>query len=156
MIIRRASVADLNGINKLLYEVLNVHRACRPDLFKANAKKYTDKELKAIIKDYNRPVFVAAGEHGEVLGYAFCVFQRHKDSAILQDRTTLYVDDLCVDENARGQKTGSRLLEHVFAFAKAEKCYNVTLNVWNGNDGALSFYQKFNLTPQKTTLEKIL
>ena len=156
MIIRRAAISDIDGINKLLYKVLNVHHECRPDLFKPNAKKYTDGELKRIIIDYNRPIFVAVGQNGEVSGYAFCVFQRHNDSGILQDKTTLYIDDLCVDEAVRGQHVGTNLLEHVYAFAKAEKCYNVTLHVWNGNDGALKFYQKSGLTPQKITLEKIL
>ena len=50
MKIRRASQSDINGINKLLNQVLMVHYHGRPDLFKANVKKYTDDELALIDK----------------------------------------------------------------------------------------------------------
>ena len=60
--IRRATVADMDGINKLLHQVLMVHHNGRPDLFKPNAKKYTDDELTAIISDDTRPIFVAVDE----------------------------------------------------------------------------------------------
>ena len=57
MKIRRAKECDIDGINSLLCQVLTVHHNGRPDLFKANAKKYTDEELKAILKDDARPIF---------------------------------------------------------------------------------------------------
>ncbi|MBQ8184960.1 MAG: GNAT family N-acetyltransferase, partial [Lachnospiraceae bacterium] len=73
MNIRRAETKDMEGINRLLHQVLMVHHNGRPDLFKANAKKYTDAELAEIIADNARPIFVGTDEAGEVLGYAFCV-----------------------------------------------------------------------------------
>ena len=42
MIIRRAKETDMNGLNKLLMQVLMVHHNGRPEIFKPNAKKYTD------------------------------------------------------------------------------------------------------------------
>ena len=53
MVIRRATNEDIEGLNKLLLQVLMVHHNGRPDLFKANTKKYTDEELVAIIADDN-------------------------------------------------------------------------------------------------------
>ena len=49
MQIRRAKETDMDGLNKLLMQVLMVHHNGRPDLFKPNAKKYTDEELTEII-----------------------------------------------------------------------------------------------------------
>lgn len=69
---------------------------------------------------------------------------------------TLYIDDLCVDERARGSHVGSALLQYAEGFARSAGCYNVTLNVWEGNDTALRFYEDRGLTKQKTGLEKIL
>ena len=43
---------------------------------------------------------------GEVCGYVFCIFRSHPADNILTDVKTLYLDDLCVDENARGQGVG--------------------------------------------------
>lgn len=155
MNIRRAASADLDGINRLLMQVLEVHHKSRPDLFKGNTKKYNDDELLNIIADDNRPIFVAT-DGSRILGYAFCIFQQHINNNILTDIKTLYIDDLCVDENARGTHIGSRLYEYVLDFARKEGCYNVTLNVWTCNQGALKFYQKMGLNPQKIGMEKIL
>lgn len=156
MNIRRAVKTDMNGINKLLQQVLMVHHNGRPDLFKSNAKKYTDDELAGIIEDDSRPIFVAVDEQNEVMGYAFCVFIQHIDNNILTDIRTLYIDDLCVDEEIRGQHIGKQLYDYVIDFAKAQECYNLTLNVWSCNESAMKFYEKCGLMPQKVGMEKIL
>ena len=159
MRIRRATPADMPGINKLLHQVLMVHHNGRPDLFKPNAKKYTDGELAQIIGDDKTPIFVAVEENaptGEILGYAFCIFQQHIGNNILTDVKTLYIDDLCVDENKRGLHIGKQLYEYVLVFAKQQECYNVTLNVWSCNESAMRFYEKCGLLPQKIGMEKIL
>ena len=69
---------------------------------------------------------------------------------------TLYIDDLCVDENARGKHVGSQLYEFVLKYAKNEGYYNVTLNVWADNLKALGFYEKLGLRKQKIGMEVIL
>ena len=155
MIIRRAENRDLQSLNKLLRQVLDVHHSGRGDIFKANAKKYTDDELIKIISDDQTPIFVAE-ENDEVSGYAFCIFQQHTNNNILTDIKTLYIDDLCVDKEKRGQSIGKALYEYVLDFAKQQNCYNVTLNVWACNESALKFYEKMGLKPQKIGMEKIL
>lgn len=132
-----------------------VHHNGRPDIFKSGTKKYTDEELLAIISDDTRPIFVAEDEN-EVVGYAFCMYQQYKDNNILTDIKTLYIDDLCVDENCRGKRIGKTLYEYVLEFAREQGFYNVTLNVWSCNEGALKFYEKMGLKPQKIGMEKIL
>ena len=154
--IRRAQKSDIEGINNLLNQVLMVHHNGRPDLFKANCKKYTDEELVAIIADDTKPVFAAVDEDNSVMGYAFCVFQQHVNNNILTDIKTLYIDDLCVDENIRGRHIGKSLYDYVVDFAKEKGCYNVTLNVWSLNEGAMKFYEKCGLVPQKVGMEVIL
>lgn len=156
MIIRKAKEKDRNGINKLLRQVLMVHHNGRPDLFKADVKKYTDEELLDIIKDDNSPIFVGIDEKENVMGYAFCVFQQHIGDNILTDIKTLYIDDLCVDEDLRGQHIGKQIYEYVLDFAKKNGCYNVTLNVWSCNPSAMKFYEKCGLVPYKVGMEKIL
>lgn len=156
MTIRRANENDMAGINCLLKQVLTVHHNGRPDLFKAGAKKYTDEELREILHDDGKPIFVAVDAQEEVQGYAFCVFQQHIGDNILTDIKSLYIDDLCVDENRRGQHIGRQLYEYVLDFARRSGCYNVTLNVWACNESALRFYEKCGLKPQKVGMETIL
>lgn len=156
MKIRRAKQSDLDGINRLLYQVAGVHHNGRPDLFKGNAKKYNDVQLLAIIADDERPVFVGVDEKDQVKGYAFCMFEQHKNDEVLTPIRTLYIDDLCVDENIRGQHVGSRIYNYVLDFARDSGCYHVTLNVWECNPSARKFYDAMGLVPYKTCMEKLL
>ena len=153
-VIRRAEPRDLEVVNKLLQQVLSVHHEGRPDLFRESGKKYTDEELLAIFADPDTPVFVYELD-GAVLGYAFCALQR-SGSGSLRPLTTLYIDDLCVDEQARGRHIGRALFEYVKAFAKEKGCYNVTLHVWECNPRARAFYESLGLAPQYTSMEMIV
>lgn len=153
--IRRAEEKDIPVIDKLLYQVHKVHSDARPDLFKAGAKKYTDEELNVIIKDEQTPVFVAEKE-GTVLGYAFCIHKQFIDDNNMTDVKTLYIDDLCVDEAARGGHIGRALYEYALEYAKKCGCYNLTLNVWADNENAVKFYEKIGLQVQKIGMETIL
>lgn len=156
MRIRRAEEGDIPGLNRLLRQVANVHHNGRPDLFRANSKKYTDAELSALLRDENRPVFVFVEEEGTVDGYAFCVLKQTAGDNILTDMRTLYLDDLCVEETKRRQHIGHALYEHVLRFAKEQGCHNVTLNVWSCNPSAMLFYQSLGMQPQKICMEQIL
>ena len=155
LIIRRAEERDIPALDRLLFEVHKVHSDARPDLFKAGAKKYTDAELKAILADSRTPVF-AAERDGEVVGYAFCIHKQFLNNNNMTDIKTLYIDDLCVDEAARGGHIGTALYQYVLDYAKAQGCYNVTLNVWADNVNAVRFYEKIGLRVQKIGMEKIL
>lgn len=154
--IRKAETKDLERIDDLLSQVLQVHHEARPDLFKSGARKYNDAQLEEILADETRPIFVFENEEGKVLGYAFCIVQQHLDDNILTDVKTLYIDDLCVDQNARHQKIGHQLYDCVCRYAKENGFYNVTLNVWADNTSALKFYESLDLHPQKIGMEKIL
>ncbi len=154
--IRRAEKGDIPGILRLLVQVNMVHHTLRPDLFNGPATKYTEDELKALLRDESKPVFVCADENGQVLAHCFCCFKQHIGHNILTEVKTLYIDDLCVDEAHRGQHIGKKMYEYVLAFAKASGCYNVTLNVWAGNDGAKYFYEKCGFKCQKYEMELIL
>ncbi len=156
MNIRRAVENDIERINELLLDVAALHNSGRPDIFKKSAKKYTDDELLSIIRNDKTPVFVAENDTGYVLGYVFCIYQETVESVLLHSMKTLYIDDLCVDEAARGMKIGTALYEFALEEAKRNGCYNVTLNVWHLNAGAMKFYEKCGMSPLKTVMEKIL
>ena len=149
--IRQATVADIPRLMDLLRQVNMVHHHLRPELFKPNTTKYSEQELETLLGDESKPIFVY--DDGEVLGYAFCQITQVKNDRLLQDRKSLYLDDLCVDETARGKHIGSALFEFVRDYAKSIGCHAVTLNVWAGNDAAMQFYQSKGMRPQKTGME---
>ena len=154
MTIRFAADRDIPGMIDLLQQVGEVHHQIRPDLFRAGAQKYDEAALEALLKDPNRPIFIADQE-GKVAGYCFCILQITENDPVLRDRKVLYIDDLCVDETIRGQGIATKLYEHTLEYARGLGCDAVTLNVWYGND-ALKFYEKQGLKPQKIGMEFIL
>ena len=107
----------------------------------------------AIFADPQTPVFVYE-RAGAVLGYVFCAL-RDVSSGSLKAHRTLYIDDLCVLESARGQHIGAALFDFVKAFARQAGCYNITLHVWECNPGARAFYERLGLQPQYTSMELI-
>ena len=152
--VRRAGAEDIPAILDLLVQVDMVHHKLRPDLFKGNTTKYNEEELEALICDESKPVFVY--DDGKVLGHAFCQISEVRDDKLLQDIKTLYIDDICVDEKSRGQHVGKALYEYVRDYAASIGCNNITLNVWEGNDAALSFYRNMGMRVQKTTMETFI
>lgn len=152
MEIRFAEVRDIPGMIDLLQQVGEVHHRIRPDLFRSGAQKYDEAALEALLKDPARPI-LAAVEEDRLLGYCFCILEEVKDDPVLCDTKSLYIDDLCVDETIRGKHVGSRLYDHVCAYAKSLGCKSVTLNVWCGNDSAMKFYESRGMSPRKIYME---
>ncbi len=154
--VRRAEIGDIPAILELLVQVDMVHHNGRPDLFRGPATKYNADELKGIIDNKKTPVFVCVNDEGKVLGHLFGMFKQELNDSVQTDIKTLYIDDICVDEAARGQGVGRTLYEYIKGFAKNEGCYNITLNVWCCNPDAMKFYENMGLVPQKIGMEHIL
>ena len=155
MDIRFAQAKDVPGLLDLLRQVGNVHHRGRPDLFRENCQKYSASQILAMLNDTDSPIFVAARKD-KVLGYCFCAVKDFAQDSVMANYKTLYIDDLCVDENSRGQHIGSQLYEAACKYARQRGCYNVTLNVWCCNEAAMRFYEKKGLKPQKIGMETVL
>ena len=154
MDIRFAQKQDIDGIIALLKQVGQVHHEGRPDIFRSGAQKYDAAQVLSMLGTSN-PIFVAV-EDGTVLGYGFCQQKAYENDPVIADHRELYIDDICVDESARGKGVGKAIYGEICRYAKEAGCYNVTLNVWSCNPGAMKFYEKLGLVPQKIGMEQVL
>ena len=155
MEIRFAQAKDVPGILALLRQVGQVHHEGRPDLFRAGAQKYGASQILARLNQSRTPIFVAV-EGDRVLGYGFCQVTVHENDPVMTDRTTLYVDDICVNEENRQQHIGSAIYQEILRYARVRGCYNVTLNAWCCNEPAVRFYESLGMKPYKIGMETIL
>ncbi len=151
--IRKAESRDIPTLSELLSEVLELHAKIRPDIFLSGSTKYTASELADILANDQTPVFVAVDENDTVRGYVFCQIKRQPFSTNMKDFKTLFIDDLCIDESCRGAHIGTKLFDFALGYAKEEGCYDLTLNVWEGNDGARAFYEKMGMFVKETQME---
>ncbi len=152
MKIRNATEADIPAILNLLKQVGKVHSDLRPDIFPADTLKYDAAALSALLQDKLRPVFIADMD-GAVAGYCFCQHKIIESTPLSVGRQELYIDDLCVDENHRRMGVAKALYDYTLSYAKQTRCNMVTLHVWNGNDGALRFYEKMGMTTRYYMME---
>jgi ribosomal protein S18 acetylase RimI-like enzyme len=155
MIIRKAKLTDIDRLSELLYEVHKLHARHRPDVFKKRKQKYTKKDLESVLTNELTPVWVAE-EKKQVVGYLFGIYEEIKDHKSMTDRKTLYIDDLCVDKDFRNKGIGRQLYNYAQMVARTNGCYDITLNVWNLNPGAIAFYEKLGMQPMKVYMEEIL
>ena len=152
MNIRFATERDIPGMIRLLQQVGEVHHQIRPDIFRSGAQQYDEAALAELLTDSTRPIFIAERD-GDVAGYAFCILKQTAADPVLMDSTTLYIDDLCVEETCRSQGIAQALYARVTEYARELGCHTITLNVWCGNTGAMRFYEKAGLTPRNITME---
>lgn len=168
-----ANKQDIPELLRLLRQVLEVHASARPDIFKPGSTKYTPQDLEELIDKPSQVILVvrdtkgaavgtkgpAVGTEGDtvpLLGYAICEIQETHGVSNMQDARVFYLDDLCVDEVARGKHVGSALYEACLGEARKRSCGRLTLNVWSCNLKAQAFYEKMGLIPYKICLEKVL
>ena len=156
MKIRKAEEKDIPRLLALLGQVLQIHAEIRPDVFIPGTTKYTVCELAELMKQQDKPIYVAVNEDDVCMGYAFCQMQEQPFSTNMVPFKSLFIDDLCVDQQARGQHIGESLFEYVKQQAKEQGCYEVTLNVWAGNTSAEHFYEKMGMRTKERQMEYIL
>lgn len=154
--VRRAIPDDIPSLIRLLLQVDMVHHEGRGDVFRGNTTKYDASELLKMLDDDDDPIFVCVDENDNVIAHAFCVTKQVKDDKVLTDIKTLYIDDICVDEGSRGKGVGRELFDFLRTYAGSNGYYNITLNVWTCNPGAVKFYESLGMTPQKIGMELLL
>jgi len=80
--------------------------------------------------------FVAVNDADEIVGYATYFFGYYTWIG-----KSLYMDDLYVRPNFRGAGVGTKLINEVITFAKAENCKKLRWQVSEWNQPAIDFYK---------------
>ncbi len=151
--IRRAEPKDGTAVINLLKQIGLLHHNGRPDLFRADAKKYSQQEFEQKLMNENEPVLVAVDDNDNVVGYMFGQVEERKGHPVMNDIRMLYIDDLCVDENVRGGGIGKKLMDAACSLAKELDCTKIYLNVWEFNENARSFYEKYGMSTFRRYME---
>ena len=68
MKIRKAEEKDIPRLLALLEQVLQIHAEIRPDIFISGTTKYTVCELAELLKQEDKPIYVAVNEDDVCMG----------------------------------------------------------------------------------------
>ncbi len=126
--IRKATEADFPSILALV-NALAVFEKAADSVTNSVAQMQAEKD--------HFHALVAETDSGDIVGMAVYFF-----AYFTWVGKSLYLDDLYVKADCRGEKVGTRLLAELFAIAKAEKCHRLRWQVLDWNQPALALYEK--------------
>jgi len=132
---------------------LNIRKACDSDfseilnmikelaLFEKAPEKVTNSVEQMINEKELFGCFVAENENNEIIGMALYFFAYYTWVG-----KSLYLDDIYVKKEYRGNKVGSALMKKIFEVAIVENCNRVRWQVLKWNSPAIEMYKKINAT----------
>ena len=141
MLIRNATVNDLDAMLALNKFVQQRHADELPQLFKFPAKSQQAVEtFRNFITDSTSLVFLAVEK--EPMGYLWAQFQNRPANWTLQELQLLYIQHMVVAPKSRRQSVGTLLMSAALNAAKSKGIKRVELDVWSFNLEAKHFYKK--------------
>jgi len=129
--IRKANDMDLPAMFGLIKELAEFEKG----LDKVTNSLEQMQEEKDLFQCY------VAEQEGEVIGMALYYFVYYTWVG-----KSMYLEDLIVKEEHRGQNIGTMLMAKIMEVASKENCKRFRLQVLNWNEPAISFYEKHGFT----------
>lgn len=139
--IRPAVLEDCARIRPLQQEIADLHHESRPDLFKSEARFFTEEDFAERLNNPKHTVLIAETSDGTVVGYAFGWIKMCRNHSTYHDFDLFYIDDICVLKAYQRNGIGRRLFDCCKSIAKESNCKLVELGVWAFNTGAIAFYR---------------
>ena len=151
--IRHAVQEDCVRIRPLQQEIADLHRYGRPDLFKAEARFFTEEDFAERLNNPKHTVLIAETTDGTVVGYAFGWIKICRNHSTYNDFDFFYIDDICVLKAYQRKGIGRRLFDRCKSIAKDNYCKLVELGVWAFNTEAIAFYKSCGMTERIYRME---
>ncbi len=150
--IRSAEQADCAKIRPLQKEIADLHHAGRPDLFREEARYYSNEDFAGMLNDPQHFIFIAE-DAGEVVGYAFAWLIDYKNHTTYKPFLCFYIDDICVLSSHRRRGIGRMLFEKCREQASLCGCKMMDLGVWGFNREAIAFYESMGMRERIRKME---
>ena len=151
--IREACISDFDALSNLEDQVFYMHLNARPDMIKQ--KPFTGDYFEKCLNDEKTKIFVLE-ENGEILGHCITRLWETDNHPMFHAMKILEIDDLCVDEKARGKNIGRQLFNRAKAYAKETGAAHLELMVWSFNKNAKQFYEYLGMSERISRMEMII
>ena len=152
MEIRFARKEELEEVNVLRKQVNDIHVEGRPDIFKAGFTDELRDYVFEIFANENQKIVVAV-EEGEICGMAVLNIIRRPENPFMHAREFLDIDEFCVKDTFRRRGIATKMIEFIKVFAREQGFEKIELNMWEFNDGALSFYEQVGFKTYRRYME---
>ena len=150
MIIRKATVDDIDSINKLFYELDTDAINMQPKHFQRGSRSF--EYLSGLITD-DKSDFLLAVIDENIIGFSL-IFEREPPKLnLLVPCKIAYIQDFVVSENYRNKGTGTALMDESKQWARERQMDYIRLSVIPANKDAQRFYTRHGLGEQMITME---
>lgn len=155
--IRKAAASDYPGVSLLMDELHQMHVEARPDVYRALQPRMEKAEFISLLETDKRYLYVAESvSTGDILGYGSAQLSLIQGVELLLDRKMLYINELVVGSDGRGQGTGKKLMHALIELGRELQADSVELTVSTFNTGAQAFYEQMGLAVRSSRMEYIL
>lgn len=151
--IRKAAASDYPGVSLLMDELHQMHVQARPDVYRALQPRMEKQEFVALLETDKRYLYVAESVS---TGYGSAQLTLIQGVELLLDRKMLYINELVVGSDGRGQGTGKKLMHALIELGRELQADSVELTVSTFNTGAQAFYEQMGLAVRSSRMEYIL
>lgn len=154
MEIRQAQPGDYAEALRLIRQVHDMH-------YKHLSYIYNDIEplpRERFYDDIASPdmLMLMAFEGGTAVGICEIEFKHTGSNPVMRKRLVAYINDICVDEQARGRGIGRALYERARSEARARECDSIELMVWGFNKNAFNFYKAMGMDVRSYVMQERL
>jgi ribosomal protein S18 acetylase RimI-like enzyme len=137
--IRRAGLADLPQVQKVLDEVDALHRTALPWLLREVDEPRSSGLLQEYVSKEDRTLLLAMSD-AAVAGVLYVFLREPARAPIVRPSLVAEIDVLGVSSDFRRRGIGSRLVQAAREWAKQQGAKRIELGVYEFNDAARAFW----------------
>lgn len=151
--VREAVHEDFAEVNKLIYEVHQLHRKNRPDVYLDLENPLKREEFDTLLSSGNTKLFVVQNEDSkEIVAYSQLQIMKTQNPIYIP-KTYVYIDGFCVKSSCKRSGVGKLLFRFVVEYAKAQNAASLQLTVWEFNQDAIRFYEAMGMSTRNRHME---
>lgn len=139
--VRMAKRNELERVNELRKMVNDVHVNGRPDVFRPGFNEELRNHVYDKYDASDSDVIVAVADD-VICGFAVVEYIDRPQSPYNNPRRFYHVEEFGVDEKVRRKGVATAIVSFMKEDARKRGFSKIELDMWEFNDGALSFYEK--------------
>ena len=154
--VRVAVMEDADAIASLTAEVQELHNEALPDVFKTPSDRLFPREkLETLLRDANSTVAVAES-NDDVIGHVYGVIMQRAENDFKVADKYMYVQQIGVRKDFRGQGVGRALIAFIEGRAVASAVTGLQVDYWAFNTRAQSFFESCGFSASQVLMRRTL
>lgn len=151
-IIRQGKREDYEYVAMIVKELHSFHVKGRPDIYKDSDVPLNKDYYNMLIESGLHQVFVLE-KSNNIIGYCIIEIKETPTREGLVTKKFVFINDLCIKNNYKGNGYGRLLFKEVRHYAKSVGGETLELGVWNFNKEAIEFYKHMGMNIRNIRME---